>query len=219
MSDHVRVVIADDHQIVREGLRLILEAEDGLDVVAEAEDGEAAVSLALQFEPDVMLMDVRMPKLGGIEAITQIRERAPGVEIVILTTYDEDDVMVQGLRAGAKGYLLKDTGRETLIRTLRAAARGESLLTPDVLERLLVAAPPKRTAPPYPSVRLTGREVEILEAVVEGGRSREIAGRFGITERTVKAHLARIYGKLGVESRAAAVAKAIRKGLVPGDGS
>jgi two-component system, NarL family, response regulator YdfI len=211
MSDPVRVLIADDHEVVREGLRMILEAEDGFAVVGEASDGVQAVELAGQLEPDVVLMDLRMPKMDGLEAIERIRANWPQVAIVILTTYNEDDLMLRGLRAGARGFLLKDTSRQTLFDSLRAAARGEALLLPDVVERLLLpgspAAPPPASRPAKGSL-LTGREREILERVARGERNKEIAAALGITERTVKAHLASIYNRLGVDSRAAAVAAA-----------
>jgi NarL family two-component system response regulator YdfI len=210
-------LIADDHEVVREGLRMILEAEDGFEVVGEASDGIQAVELAGQREPDVVLMDLRMPKMDGLEAIERIRAGWPQIAIVILTTYNEDDLMVRGLRAGARGFLLKDTSRQALFDSLRAAARGEALLLPEVVERLLAAgpahAPPgRRLAGP---ALLTARERAILERVARGERNKEIAAALGITERTVKAHLASIYNKLGVDSRAAAVAAAGALGFPP----
>jgi NarL family two-component system response regulator YdfI len=210
VSDPVRVLIADDHEVVREGLRMILEAEEGFTVVGEASDGLEAVELVGQLEPDVVLMDLRMPRMDGLEAIERIRAAWPQTAVVILTTYNEDDLMVRGLRAGAMGFLLKDTGRQALFDSLRAAARGEALLLPDVVQRLLASSPPP--APPHRrSVgppQLTARESAILDRVARGERNKEIAAALGITERTVKAHLASIYSKLGVDSRAAAVAAA-----------
>jgi NarL family two-component system response regulator YdfI len=210
VSDPVRVLIADDHEVVREGLRMILEAEEGFTVVGEASDGLEAVELVGQLEPDVVLMDLRMPRMDGLEAIERIRAAWPQTAVVILTTYNEDDLMARGLRAGAMGFLLKDTGRQALFDSLRAAARGEALLLPDVVQRLLASSPPP--APPHRrSVgppQLTARESAILDRVARGERNKEIAAALGITERTVKAHLASIYSKLGVDSRAAAVAAA-----------
>jgi NarL family two-component system response regulator YdfI len=214
MSDPVRVLIADDHEVVREGLRMILEAEEGFIVVGEASDGLQAVELAAQLEPDVVLMDLRMPMMDGLEAIERIRAARPDSAIVILTTYNEDDLMVRGLRAGARGFLLKDTGRQALFDSLRAAARGEALLLPDVVQRLLAsstAPAPARRHPAGPP-QLTARESAILDRVARGERNKEIAAALGITERTVKAHLASIYNKLGVDSRAAAVAAAGARG-------
>jgi NarL family two-component system response regulator YdfI len=217
MSESVRVLIADDHEVVREGLRMILETEDGFEVVGEASDGIQAVEMAGQLEPDVVLMDLRMPKMDGLEAIERIRTGWPRIAIVILTTYNEDNLMVRGLRAGARGFLLKDTSRQALFDSLRAAARGEALLLPEVVERLLAATPargPSGRGSTGPAL-LTSRERAILERVARGERNKEIAAALGITERTVKAHLASIYNKLGVDSRAAAVAAAGALGFPP----
>ena len=209
MSDPIRVLIADDHLIVREGLRLILETAEGMELVGEAVDGAEAVRLASQLQPDVVLMDLRMPGMDGLTAIERLRETHPQVAVVILTTYNEDDLMVRGLKAGARGYLLKDTGRETLFHAIRAAARGEMLLNPEIVAKVLAhAAAPE----PVADLELTDREREVLDAVAQGERSKEIAARLHITERTVKAHLTNIYNKLGVDSRAAAVAEAIQRG-------
>jgi NarL family two-component system response regulator YdfI len=206
-------LIADDHLIVREGLRLILETAEGIELVGEATDGAEAVRLARELEPDVVLMDLRMPNVDGLTAIEQLRAEQPQVAVVILTTYNEDDLMMRGLRAGARGYLLKDTDRETLLNTIRAAARGETLLKPEIMARLLSQAEAK----PRSDLDLTDREREVLVAVARGERSKEIAAQMGITERTVKAHLAGIYNKLGVDSRAAAIAVASQRGLLPAD--
>ena len=210
MSDPIRILIADDHLIVREGLRLILEAADGMELVGEAADGAEAVRLASQLQPDVVLMDLRMPGMDGLAAIERLQATHPDIAVVILTTYNEDDLMVRGLRAGARGFLLKDTGRETLFNAIRAAARGEMLLKPDVVARLLTQKKPSVSS--SNGLGLTDREREVLEGVAQGERSKEIAVRLGITERTVKAHLTSIYNKLGVDSRAAAVAAAAQRG-------
>jgi NarL family two-component system response regulator YdfI len=219
----IRILIADDHRIVREGLRLILESQDGFALVGEAADGAEAVRMAEALKPDVILMDLRMPNMDGITAIKNIHATDPQAAIVILTTYNEDDLMIRGLRAGARGFLLKDTDRESLFRAIRSAARGETLLQPDMLEKLLSRTDPKgpaekgqanparRTGEPDTG-GLSDREMEVLEAVARGQRSKEIATALGITERTVKAHLASIYNKLGVDSRAAAIAIAAQNG-------
>ncbi len=218
MSGAIRLLIADDHRIVRDGLRLILETEDDFELVGEAGDGAEAVRLVEALHPDVALMDLRMPVMDGLEAIEILRERCPETAVVILTTYNEDELLVRGLRAGARGYLLKDTGRQALFDSIRAAARGETLLRPEVVERLLSAAqtPAEKHAPAAQAdhAGLTERELEVLRAVAQGERSKEIAYRLGITERTVKAHLASIYNKLGVDSRAAAIGAAAQKGLL-----
>lgn len=210
----IRILIADDHSLVREGLRLILETEPDFLLVGEAADGAEAVRLAAAHKPDVILMDLRMPVMDGLTAIGRIRAEEPDAAIVILTTFNEDDLMRRGLKAGARGYLLKDTDRETLFHTIRAAARGETLLRPEVLARLLAAPESMPGGAPEAAALLTIREREVLAGVARGERSKEIAARLGITERTVKAHLASIYNKLGVDSRAAAIAAAARAGLL-----
>jgi NarL family two-component system response regulator YdfI len=215
MKRPLRVLVADDHPVVREGLRLILESADGVEVVGDACDGAEAIRLAGELEPDVILMDLRMPGVGGLEAMERIRAHRPDAAIVVLTTFDEDDVMVRALRAGARGYLLKDATRESLLDAVRAAARGETVLGPDVIARVLERAPARRgNAASGDPTRLSEREREVLEGLVRGERNRQIAGRLGIAERTVKAHLASIFNKLGVDSRAAAVSAALRRDLL-----
>ena len=211
----IRVLITDDHLIVREGLRLILETADGIEIVGEASDGAACLQLVHESKPDVVLMDLQMPRMDGITAIGHLRSEHPEIAIVILTTYNEDDLMIRGLQAGARGYLLKDTDRENLLDTIQAAAKGETLLKPEILARVLAV----HTAPRPDSVSqtdssLTERELEVLQAAARGERNKEIAYKLGITERTVKAHLASIYQKFGVDSRAAAVAVAAQKGML-----
>jgi NarL family two-component system response regulator YdfI len=208
----IRVLIVDDHLVVREGLRTILETTDDLELVGEATDGAEAVRLVTELSPDVVLMDLRMPGVDGIEAIGQIKARHSDVEIVILTTYDDDAYIVRGLRAGARGYLLKDSGRDMLFDSIRAAARGESLLQPEVVDRVVA-----HLAEPGPVQveTLSGREQEVLELLAEGAANKEIAAQLHISERTVKAHVTGIFNKLGVNSRAEAVAVAIRGGLLP----
>ncbi len=213
MSEVIRLLIADDHLIVRQGLRLILETEDGFELVGEASDGAEAVKLAGELNPDVVLMDLRMPGMDGLAAIERLAEEQPKIAIVILTTFDEDELMVRGLRAGAKGFLLKDTQRDTLFESIRAAARGETLLKPDVMARLLAQTQAPSGAKSQPeNVDLTEREMEVLQAAAQGKTSKEIAFALGISERTVKAHLGSIYQKLGVDSRAAAIAAAAGRG-------
>jgi NarL family two-component system response regulator YdfI len=216
----IRILIADDHLVVREGLQLILGMEDDLEVVGEAENGEAAVRLAEELRPDVILMDLRMPGMGGLEAIEKILTQQPEMAIVILTTYNEDDLMMRGLGAGARGFLLKDTGRETLFHTIRAAARGEILLQPEVMMRVMAHTGRKEQASEpaesHEQEVLTERELEVLTAVARGDRNKEIAYQLGITERTVKAHLTNVYNKLGVDSRAAAVSVGIQQGILKG---
>lgn len=214
MAEPIRILIADDHMIIRQGLRLILETEDGFDLVGEAADGAEAVRLSADLHPDVVLMDLRMPGMDGLTAIERLHASHPEIAVVILTTFNEDDLMMRGLRAGAKGYLLKDTDRETLFRTLRAAARGETLLNKGVMDRVLAQVEPADSSVEAGAI-LTAREQEVLAAVARGERSKEIAALLGISERTVKAHLASIYNKFGVDSRAGAIAVAAQQGLLP----
>jgi NarL family two-component system response regulator YdfI len=199
---------------------LILESEDDFSVIGEAANGAEAVRLCAEVNPQVVLMDLRMPGMDGLIAIKHIRQQQPDINIVILTTYNEDALMIEGLRSGARSYLLKDTKRQVLFDTLRAAARGESLLSPEVIAKVVGqaggAAPPAPKSPPG-EITLTDREREVLIGVARGERSKEIAAHLGITERTVKAHLASIYNKFGVDSRAAAIAVASQRGLLPKD--
>ena len=212
----IRILIADDHLIIRQGLRLILETEEDFEIVAEANDGAEAVQLCVVDKPDVVLMDLRMPGMDGLTAIEKLRENQPEIAVVILTTFNEDELMLRGLQAGARGYLLKDTDRVALFDTIRAAARGETLLKPEIMARVLTLAGGIRQAGKgsQSTIELTEREQEVLTAVARGERSKEVALHLGISERTVKAHLASIYGKLGVDSRAAAISVAMQKGLL-----
>ena len=207
----IRILIADDHLIIRQGIRMILETEAEFELVGEAADGAEALRLCAELHPDVVLMDLRMPGMDGLAAIERLQSELPEVRVVILTTFNEDELMLRGLRAGAKGYLLKDTSREALFNTIRAAGRGETLLAPEILARLLNRAEIPAQPAAAPS-GLTEREHQVLAGVAQGERSKEIAYRLGISERTVKAHLASIYHKLGVDSRAAAIAAAAQKG-------
>lgn len=216
----VRIVVVDDHLVVREGLRMMLEiAGQGFVVVGEAADGATGLQIIEELQPDVVLMDLRMPGMDGIEAITQIRQRWPHIAVVILTTYDEDELMVQGLRAGARGYLLKDTDRETVFQAVQLAARGDMLIQPEIMARIL--AYPSSTVHALsesPAMSeagaLTDREREVLQAIARGERSKEIAARLGIGIRTVGSHITNIYFKLNVDSRASAVAAALERGLL-----
>jgi NarL family two-component system response regulator YdfI len=213
----IRIVVVDDHLVVREGLRMMLEiAGDGFVLLGDAADGASAIHVIEELQPDVVLMDLRMPGMDGLEAITQIRARWPHIAIVILTTYNEDDLMLRGLQAGACGYLLKDTDRETLFHAIRAAARGDLLLQPEIMARILArTVDVSHTTPSKSSAdELTEREREVLQAVARGERSKEIAARLGISLRTVGSHLTSIYIKLGVDSRASAVAAGIERGLL-----
>lgn len=213
MSDTIRVLITDDHTLVREGLRLILETAANIEVVGEAENGRQALQLAAELIPDVILMDLRMPEMDGLTAIKHLREDFPHIAVIILTTFNEDEMMLRGLQAGARGYLLKDMSRDSLVDTIEAAVRGDTLLKPEILQRVLAANSALPSADQAAAdCPLTDRELEVLRAAAQGERNKEIALHLNISERTVKAHLSSIYNKLGVDSRATAVAIAAQSG-------
>jgi NarL family two-component system response regulator YdfI len=218
VSEKIRVLIADDHPIVRSGLRLMLGMEDGIELVGEAADGSAALQLIGSLQPDVVLMDLRMPVMDGLEAIERIRTQWPQIAIIVLTTYDEDDLMVRSLQAGVRGYLLKESSLDTVLQAIESAARGDMLLQPDVMQRLLQHAARGGSSPsPLPentTFHLTARELDVLAGIASGERSKEVGARLGITRRTVESYLNSIYLKLNVDSRAAAVAVAIEHGLL-----
>ena len=217
-SGPVRVLVADDHPVVRAGLRALLGAEPGLAVVAEAGSGEETVLMARQHHADVVLMDLRMPGAGGLAAIRELSADQPGVRVVVLTTYDSDADILPAVEAGAAGYLLKDTPRDTLVDAIFAAARGETVLAPSVAGRLvnrLRAAPPQ---PPAARETLSARETEVLVLAGRGLTNAQIGRELFVSEATVKTHLLRAYVKLGVSGRTAAVTRAMELGLLPSPG-
>lgn len=203
----------DDHLVVREGLKLILETNDSFQVMGEANNGKVALDMINKSNPDIILLDLNMPEMSGLDTLKTMSELSITIPVIILTTYNEDDLMVKGIELGAKGFLLKDTSRENLFRTLESAIRGETLLQPDVMAKILKYKQEKSNSHTQQSASLTDKELFILQAVAKGFKSREIAFDMGIAERTVKAHLTNIYNKLGVNSRAEAVAIAIDQGL------
>ncbi|MGP3932039.1 response regulator [Nonomuraea sp. KM88] len=204
----VRLLIADDHPIVRDGIRGMFAGDPGFEVVGEAGDGAQAVDLARALDPDVILMDLRMPRMDGVTAIRELARLGLKARVLVLTTYDTDSDVLPAIEAGATGYLLKDALREELARAVAAAARGEAALSPSVATRLLGQV----RAPADP---LSGRELEILDLIAQGTTNREAAARLFISEATVKTHLLHIYAKLGVNDRASAVAAAFQRGLLP----
>lgn len=212
--DRLKLLIADDHPLVREALRQALDSEEDMEVVAEAADGEEAVRLASEFKPDVAVMDIVMPKLNGIEATRKIKEIAPDIAILILTAYDDDEYVLGLLDAGAAGYLLKSARGRDLAGAIRAIKSGESVLHPKIIAKLLrraMVAPAKEKGS---SDLLSERESEILRSVALGMSNREIAERLVLSERTIKAHLTNIFNKLNVASRSEAIVKGLQWGLV-----
>ncbi len=223
MTKAIRVMLVDDQHIVRQGLATILLYEDDIEVVGEAADGQEGVAVARLLQPDVVLMDLKMPVLGGVPATRQIREILPATHVIILTTYDTDDLVFEAIRAGASGYLLKDTSRERLTEAIRGVVCGESQLDPTVARKVLNEfqrlATEETTRRPPPSEDLateplTPREEEVLELLVEGLANREIAARLHLTEGTVRNYVSRIIGKLQANDRTQAVVAALRRGLV-----
>jgi len=213
----ISLLIVDDHPVVRDGLSGMFSSAPGFTVVGQAGDGAEAVRLARALKPDVILMDLRMPVMDGVAAITELASQGIAARVLVLTTYDTDSYMLPAIEAGATGYLLKDAPRAELLRAVRAAANGEAVLAPSVAARLMSRV---RT-PSVPSAAgaagaesLSTREVEILELVAAGNTNREAAARLFISEATVKTHLLHIYAKLGVSDRAAAVAEGFKKGLL-----
>jgi len=204
----IRILIADDHPVVRSGLRALLASQPDFEVVAEAENGEAASTLSVSYAPDVILMDLQMPVLDGLAAIRRIRARQPEVKILVLTTYATDADIVPAIEAGATGYLLKDALPEALFRAVRSTAQGEAIFAPGVAEK--IAHRLTRT----PRDALSMREIEVLELASHGNSNKEIADKLYITEAKVKSHFVHIFAKLGIADRAAAVAVALKMKII-----
>ena len=217
----VRLLIADDQALVRAGFRMILDAEDDLEVVGEAVDGLDAVRQARRLKPDVVLMDIRMPELDGIEATRRLRDEP--VRVLMLTTFDLNEYVYEALRAGASGFLLKDVPPEQLAAGIRIVAQGEALLAPSITKRLIqefAAAAPATAAPPKGLDELTARELEVFKLVARGLSNAEIAAELIGSETTVKTHVARMLMKLGLRDRVQAVVLAYESGIaVPGGGT
>ncbi|GAB2738052.1 response regulator [Amycolatopsis magusensis] len=209
MTARLRVLVADDHPVVREGLRGMLGLDGAIEVVGEATNGREAIAAAVALRPDVVLMDLRMPDIDGATATASIARQAPGVKVLILTTYDSDHDIVRAVESGATGFLLKDTPRKELTAAVHAAARGETVLTPVMMNKIVnhLRSPQAET--------LTTREVQVLRFVARGLSNAEIGRELTIGEATVKSHLLKIFTKLGVSDRTAAVMTAMARGILP----
>jgi DNA-binding NarL/FixJ family response regulator len=217
----IKVVVTDDQDLVREGLRMMLEAEADIEVVGEAGDGKEALDVARRLDPDVLLMDVRMPELDGIEATARLVAGGGRARVLVLTTFDLDEYVYRAMKAGASGFLLKDATREQLAAAVRTVAAGDALLAPAITRRLIedfCHRPPPGPELPEAAAGLSGREVEVLRLLARGLSNAEIAGELFLSEATVKSHVARILQKLRLRDRVQAVVFAYESGVVRAGG-
>ena len=214
--ESIKILIVDDHAVVRDGLSVMLARQEDFAVMGEAHDGLEAVEKARELEPDVILMDLRMPELDGVEAMRRIRDQDPDVKFIVLTTYDTDEYIFDAIEAGAKGYLLKDASREDLFKAVRSVHQGESLIQPGVVSRLLdrFAQLSRRSGQAGEPQALSDREVEVLLLMARGSANKQIAADLSISESTVKTHVTNIFQKLEVSHRTEAVTKAMSKGII-----
>lgn len=211
--EEIRVLIVDDHPVVREGIASMLKKETDFKVVGEASNGLEAVEKARELLPDVVLMDLRMPEMDGVEAISRIKAEKPEVKFIILTTYSDDEYIFKGIAAGARAYLLKDAPRDELFKAIRMVSRGESLIQPVVASRVLdKLAELSRKTPPGDT--LSDREIEVLRLMAGGESNKDIADHLSITQSTVKTHITSIFQKLNVTTRTEAVTNALKKGII-----
>ena len=215
MTEQIRIVLADDHAVVRKGIREFLEQEDDLAVVAEATDGDQAVAMVAEHQPHVAVLDIQMPGMTGIEATRRIKAEHPEVRVLVLTAYDDDPYIFALLQAGASGYLLKTADSSDLVQAVRAVHRGESALDPTVAQKVVAQLTSGRPVSAQTAVEaLTGREVDVLRLAAKGLTNKAIGRKLGISDRTVQGHLANVYGKLQVGSRTEAVTEALRQGWI-----
>lgn len=215
VSNVIRVLLADDHVLVRQGIRQFLEDEGDVDVVAEANDGAEALSLVEQYQPDIAVLDIHMPEVTGIEATRRIKARFPQVRVLILTAYDDDPYVFALLQAGADGYVLKTASAEELVRAVHTVYEGQAALSPEIASKVvrqMASGKPAGAAEQVES--LTERELDVLRLAAQGKTNRAIGSELDISHRTVQGHLASIYGKLGVNSRTEAVTEALRRGWI-----
>jgi NarL family two-component system response regulator LiaR len=214
MADAIRVLLVDDHAVVREGLRNFLALQDGLEIVGEAGDGNEAIEQAQHLEPDVILMDLVMPGLDGIGAMRQLRSRSPRSRVIVLTSFLEDERVLPAIQAGAAGYLLKNVAPAELARAIRAAHAGEAIIDPTAAARLVHAIADEARPRIEEPERLTRRERDVLELIARGRSNKRIALELGISEKTVKTHVGHLLAKLGVTDRTQAAVMAVEEGLV-----
>jgi len=211
----IRVLLADDHVLVRQGIRQFLEDEGDIEVIAEANDGAEAIQMIQEQQPDIAILDIRMPKVSGVEATRRIKDRFPNVRVLILTAYDDDPYVFALLQAGADGYVLKTASADELVRAVRTVHKGQSALSPEIASKVvqqMTSGKPAAAAEQIES--LTERELDVLRLAAQGKTNRAIGNELEISHRTVQGHLASIYGKLGVNSRTEAVTEALRRGWI-----
>ena len=214
MADRIRVLLADDHTVVRHGIRQFLVEEGDIEVVAEASDGAEALQAVETTQPDIAVLDIRMPRMTGVEATRRIKEQFPHVKVLILTAYDDDPYVFALFEAGADGYVLKTASGDELVRAVRTVHRGESALSPEIASKVVRQAAARSPETAKGAESLTSRELDVLRLAARGMTNRAIGHELGISHRTVQGHLASMYGKLGVGSRTEAVTDALRRGWI-----